>query len=127
MSNRRSFLTKLSALLGIGLVGGKANAVNFKAEEIIKAWESPEFRASLTDAQWEALPENPAGSVENSEFSGDLAQVSGNGCSGNGCSGNGCSGNGCSGDGCSGNGCSGNGCSGNGCSGNSCSGLSCGG
>ena len=132
MISRRSFLTKMSALLGLGLIGNKVNSKELNAEEIIKAWENPEYRASLTEAQWNALPENPAGSVDNAEFSGDLAQVSGNSCSGDSCSGNSCSGdscsgNSCSGDSCSGNSCSGNSCSGNSCSGNSCSSYSCGG
>jgi mersacidin/lichenicidin family type 2 lantibiotic len=131
--NRRSFLAKLGqiALGGFGAISlAKANH-RLTPEQIVRAWESPEYRNTLTESQWSQLPANPAGEIERSEFSGNLVAsgngCSGNGCSGNGCSGNGCSGNGCSGNGCSGNGCSGNGCSGNGCSGNSCSGNSCGG
>ena len=125
MNSRRSFISKASAFLGLGLIGSKVSSSALTTEQIVKAWETPEYRASLTEAQWDAMPENPAGSVENAEFSGDLAQVSGNNCSGNNCSGNNCSGNNCSGNNCSGNSCSGNNCSGNNCSGNNCSGNNC--
>ena len=120
MSNRRDFFTKISALIGLGFASKSLGKLS--DTQIAAAWEDPAYRANLTDAQWEKLPGNPAGDISSAEFSGDLAQASGNSCSGNGCSGNGCSGNGCSGNGCSGNGCSGNGCSGNSCSGNSCGG-----
>jgi len=125
--NRRSFLGKASVILGLGFIGGRANSKPLKTEDIIRAWEDPKFRGSLTESQWEALPENPAGSVAKAEFSGDLAQSSNDDCSGNNCSGNNCSGNNCSGDNCSGNNCSGNNCSGDNCSGNNCSGNNCGG
>ena len=123
LKSRRGFIGGLLTLLGVSSAA-KANLLS--PEEVVRAWEDPKFRNTLTEGQWNAMPENPAGKVENTSFSGNMtAQSSGNNCSGNGCSGNGCSGNGCSGNGCSGNGCSGNGCSGNGCSGNSCSGNGC--
>ena len=133
---RRNFLTQLTAVLGLGIVSEKANSISHKndtlsPEDIAKAWENPEFRESLTEAQWESLPQNPAGDLNSGEFSGNLQMASGNSCSGNNCSGNNCSGdncsgNNCSGDNCSGNNCSGNNCSGNNCSGNNCSGYNCG-
>ena len=102
---RRSFLGWVGKL-GTLAVGAAALVPRpaMSSTQIVKAWEDPEYRNSLTERQWEQLPKNPAGEIENSEFSGDLL-ASGNGCSGNGCSGNGCSGNGCSGNGCSGNSC----------------------
>ena len=120
--NRRNFLVKALSIVGIASILPRKSLSN---EEIARAWEDPEFRKSLTKSQWESLPKNPAGDIENSEFSGDLVAASGNNCSGNNCSGNGCSGNNCSGNNCSGNGCSGNNCSGNNCSGNNCSGNNC--
>ena len=128
MQSRRGIFKVFGIIIGSALAFGKDKELS--AKQIVKAWEDPEYRNSLTEKQWAKLPNNPAGDIENSEFSGTLMasgnSCSGNGCSGNGCSGNGCSGNGCSGNGCSGNGCSGNGCSGNGCSGNGCSGNGCG-
>jgi len=113
-------------MLGAAGVASRATASKeLSKEEIVKAWEDPAFRKSLSAEQWEAMPFNPAGEIKAGQFDGNMMMASGNGCSGNGCSGNGCSGNGCSGNGCSGNGCSGNGCSGNGCSGNGCSGNGC--
>ena len=98
---RRGFLGKVMAAVGaVALFSRKS----LSSEQIVRAWEDPEYRNSLTESQWNSLPENPAGTIENAEFSGDLL-ASGNGCSGNGCSGNGCSGNGCSGNSCSGNSC----------------------
>ncbi len=43
--------------------------------DIIRAWKDEEFRRSLTDAQREALPQNPAGLVE--LFAADLEEVVG--------------------------------------------------
>ena len=118
---RRTFLGTLAAFLSGTFLGAKASIKPLTNDQIARAWEDPEYRKSLTDSQWEALPDNPAGKVDRTEFPGDLA--SGNSCSGNNCSGNNCSGNNCSGDNCSGNNCSGNSCSGNNCSGNNCSGY----
>ena len=127
---RRKFMAKLVGLLGLSFLSIKANAIASKKdllspEDIAKAWEDPKFRNSLTEAQWSSLPQNPAGELNNGEFSGNLQIASGNNCSGNNCSGNNCSGNNCSGNNCSGNSCSGNNCSGNNCSGNNCSGNNC--
>jgi mersacidin/lichenicidin family type 2 lantibiotic len=119
--SRRNLFTKFVSILGASFFIKKSA---LSAEQIVRAWEDPEFRKSLSAKQWESLPENPAGKIENAEFSGNLV-ASGNSCSGNSCSGNSCSGNSCSGNSCSGNSCSGNSCSGNSCSGNSCSGNSC--
>ena len=121
LQGRRGFLGKFGQIV-IGSLGAisfaKANT-KLTPEQVVKAWESPEYRRSLTESQWLQLPEHPAGEIERSEFSGNL-MASGNNCSGNNCSGNNCSGNNCSGDNCSGNNCSGNNCSGNDCSGNNC-------
>ena len=126
MSDRRKFLTHFLGLAGLGLLGSKASAkTELTKEEIVKAWQDPEFRNSLTEAQWDSLPSNPAGEIKGGEFKGNLQIASGNSCSGNNCSGNNCSGNNCSGNNCSGNNCSGNNCSGNSCSGNNCSGNNC--
>jgi len=132
MDSRRKFLSRLTAILGLGLAANKASAnAQLSPLEIVKAWEDPSFRNSLSKAQWDALPPNPAGEIRGGEFNGDLQMVasgdncSGNNCSGNNCSGNNCSGNNCSGNSCSGNNCSGNNCSGNNCSGNNCSGYNC--
>lgn len=122
---RRGLLSSVAGLFGLA-VSSRVEASKLTPAEIVRAWEDPSFRAKLTEAQWGALPENPAGKLTNSQFSGDLhSQVSWNACSGNNCSGNNCSGNNCSGNNCSGNGCSGNNCSGNSCSGNNCSGNNC--
>ena len=126
MLNRRKFLSRFGVILGLGIAGSRANAKNqLSPEEIVKAWEDPTFRNSLSKSQWDALPPNPAGEIKNGQFKGDWLMASGNNCSGNNCSGNNCSGNNCSGNSCSGNNCSGNNCSGNNCSGNNCSGNSC--
>ena len=123
-SGRRRFLKTLAGVGAVLVFPRRSKALT--PEQIVRAWEDPEYRNSLTESQWNKLPPNPAGDVERSEFTGDLL-ASGNNCSGNNCSGNNCSGNNCSGDNCSGNNCSGNNCSGNNCSGNNCSGQSCGG
>ena len=116
MSDRRKFLSRFAGLLGLVFASSKANAkVQLTPEEIVKAWEDPVFRNSLTKDQWDALPPNPAGEIRSGEFKGNLQIASGNNCSGNNCSGNSCSGNNCSGNNCSGNNCSGNSCSGNKC------------
>ena len=123
---RRNFLSTLATLLGGGLAANKVNAAaQLSPDQIARAWQDPDFRRSLTQEQWEALPPNPAGEIRRGEFKGDLQMASGNFCSGNNCSGNNCSGNNCSGNNCSGNSCSGNNCSGNNCSGNNCSGNNC--
>ena len=122
--NRRNFFSKFLAVFGITAVTSKSVLSD---EEIAKAWEDPEYRDSLTDEQWNSLPNNPAGDIENGQYSGNLSASTTNYCSGNNCSGNNCSGNNCSGNSCSGNNCSGNNCSGNNCSGNSCSSWPCGG
>ena len=124
MIDRRKLLTRLASLVGLGVAASKVNA-KLSTEEIVRAWQDPAFRNSLSKEQWEALPANPAGMVKSGEFKGDFQLASGNNCSGNNCSGNNCSGNNCSGNSCSGNGCSGNNCSGNNCSGNNCSGNNC--
>ena len=96
--SRRGFLAKLITFLGVSFA---ANAAKLSPQEIVKAWEDPEFRNTLTEDQWNEVPSNPAGRMESSQFSGNVTVAqSGNGCSGNGCSGNGCSGNGCSGNNC---------------------------
>jgi mersacidin/lichenicidin family type 2 lantibiotic len=124
--NRRKFFSLSFGMIGLGLFASKTNAnVQLSPEEIVKAWQDPSFRNSLSKKQWEALPPNPAGEIRSGEFKGNVQLASGNSCSGNSCSGNSCSGNSCSGSSCSGNSCSGNSCSGNSCSGNSCSGNSC--
>ena len=124
--DRRKFFSFSLGLFGLGLAATKANAIaKLSPEEIVKAWEDPSFRNSLSQQQWDALPPNPAGDIRSGEFKGNIQLASGNNCSGNNCSGNNCSGNGCSGNNCSGNNCSGNSCSGNNCSGNSCSGNNC--
>lgn len=125
MNVRRKLLLRLAGLIGLG-VASKANAkIQLTPDQIVKAWQDPNFKKSLSKDQWDALPENPAGKVTSGEFKGDMQLASGNNCSGNNCSGNNCSGNSCSGNNCSGNGCSGNNCSGNNCSGNNCSGNNC--
>lgn len=124
-TTRRRFVAALGSFFGIA-VTSRSESAKLSQEQIARAWEDPSFRAQLTEAQWNELPENPAGKLSSSQFSGDLhAQVSWNACSGNNCSGNNCSGNNCSGNNCSGNSCSGNNCSGNNCSGNNCSGNNC--
>ena len=90
---RRGFFTKLLGIIGVVAIVPRSSLSN---EEIARAWEDPEFRNSLTEDQWNKLPQNPAGNIENGEFSGDLVAASGNNCSGNNCSGNNCSGNNCS-------------------------------
>ena len=126
MSERRNFLKVCLGILGVGVLGSRGSAkASLSTEDVVKAWEDPSYRKHLTEAQWEALPPNPAGEIKSGEFKTNLAQSSGDYCSGNSCSGNNCSGNNCSGDNCSGNNCSGDNCSGNNCSGNNCSGNNC--
>ena len=121
MIGRRKFVVSLFGLLGLGFIGSKASAkTELSPEDVVKAWEDPSFRSRLSEAQWAALPPNPAGEIKSGEFNGNIELASGNNCSGNNCSGNSCSGNNCSGNNCSGNNCSGNNCSGNNCSGNNC-------
>ena len=124
--NRRKLFAHVLGVCGLGFLGSKASAkAQLTSDQIIRAWQDPVFRGSLTKEQWEALPPNPAGDLRSGEFKGNLQMASGNNCSGNNCSGNNCSGNNCSGNNCSGNNCSGNNCSGNNCSGNRCSGNNC--
>lgn len=126
MSDRRRFMHSLAGVLGLGFVASKVNAEpTLSPRDIARAWRDPAYRKTLSQAQWDSLPTNPAGELRSGEFGGTFQLASGNNCSGNNCSGNGCSGNNCSGNGCSGNNCSGNNCSGNGCSGNNCSGNNC--
>ena len=112
VDNRRSFLSKLAAVLGLSIVAKEASSKILDDETVVKAWQDPAFRASLSEEQWDALPSNPAGEIQSGQFKGGLEVASGNSCSGNSCSGNSCSGNNCSGNNCSGNNCSGNNCSG---------------
>ena len=105
MSDKSKLILKRNFLKGFaGVFGSLGSFAILKpkplsAREIVKAWEDPEYRNSLTDSQWSQLPENPAGKIENSQLAGDL-NSSGNNCSGNNCSGNNCSGNNCSGNTC---------------------------
>ena len=125
MSNRRNFIQKMIGLLGVSFVATKVDANPISKKDIIKNWEDPSYKNSITDNQWNKLPSNPAGEIRNGQFKGSIELASGNNCSGNNCSGNNCSGNNCSGNMCSGNNCSGDNCSGNNCSGNNCSGNNC--
>jgi mersacidin/lichenicidin family type 2 lantibiotic len=50
-------------------------------DKIIRAWEDPEFRSSLSDAELAALPENPAGAIELTDA--ELSAVRGAAQSGN--------------------------------------------
>jgi mersacidin/lichenicidin family type 2 lantibiotic len=125
MLERRKIITRFLSILGLGVMGfGGGARARLSPEDVVRAWEDPSYRNSLSEAQWDALPPNPAGETKSGEFKGDLAN-SGNNCSGNNCSGNNCSGNNCSGNNCSGDNCSGNNCSGDNCSGNNCSGNNC--
>lgn len=104
--DRRKFVSWSLGMAGLGLFASKSNAnVLLSPEEIVKAWQDPSFRESLSNKQWEALPPNPAGEIRGGEFKGNVQLASGNNCSGNNCSGNNCSGNNCSGNNCSGNNC----------------------
>ena len=130
IDRRRFFIKGILGVFGLSFIGAKARAkTELSPDDIVKAWEDPSFRSRLSEAQWDALPSNPAGEIKGGEFNGNIELAdhhnSGNSCSGNNCSGNNCSGNNCSGNNCSGNNCSGNNCSGNSCSGNNCSGNNC--
>ena len=99
--DRRKFFSFSLGIFGLGLAASKASAnVQLSPEDIVKAWQDPTFRNSLSKKQWEALPPNPAGEVRSGEFKGNIQVASGNDCSGNNCSGNNCSGNSCSGNRC---------------------------
>jgi mersacidin/lichenicidin family type 2 lantibiotic len=50
-------------------------------ERIVRAWEDPDFRSSLSSGELAALPENPAGSIELTDA--ELSQVMGGDQSGN--------------------------------------------
>ena len=96
MIGRRKFVVSLFGLLGLGFIGSKASAkTELSPEDVVKAWEDPSFRSRLSEAQWAALPPNPAGEIKSGEFNGNIELASGNNCSGNNCSGNRCSGNNC--------------------------------
>jgi mersacidin/lichenicidin family type 2 lantibiotic len=49
--------------------------------KVIRAWENPEYRYSLSAAEQAALPENPAGGIELTDA--ELGQVMGGAQSGN--------------------------------------------
>ncbi len=88
--------------------------------QIVRAWESPAYRRTLTKEQKEKIPVNPAGQLMMAGVAGDFASTTNN------CSTDNCSGNNCSTDNCSGSNCSTNNCSGNNCSTDNCSGINCG-
>ena len=56
--NRRSFLSKLAAVLGLGLVSKNASS------------KDPVFRTNVSDEQLDALPSNPAGDIQSAQFRG---------------------------------------------------------
>jgi mersacidin/lichenicidin family type 2 lantibiotic len=67
----KKVLTAIVAVNGLALTTG--SAVKLTAEQIVKAWESPEYRQTLTAEQMKQLPANPAGDLmiqtpENGKF-----------------------------------------------------------
>jgi mersacidin/lichenicidin family type 2 lantibiotic len=44
-------------------------------EKIVRAWEDPDFRSSLSEGELSRLPENPAGGIELTDA--ELSQVVG--------------------------------------------------
>ncbi len=60
-----NFSAKKMACAVIALGGLAANPqVQLTVEQIVKAWESPEYRQTLTEEQLRQLPANPAGEVQ---------------------------------------------------------------
>jgi mersacidin/lichenicidin family type 2 lantibiotic len=66
MSNKsettRKVITALVAVNGLALSSGAA--VKLTVEQIVKAWESPEYRQTLSAVQLQQLPANPAGELQ---------------------------------------------------------------
>jgi mersacidin/lichenicidin family type 2 lantibiotic len=58
--------SKKKIVMGAIALGSLAanNQIQLTIEEIVRAWESPEFRQTLTAEQLNQLPPNPAGDVE---------------------------------------------------------------
>ena len=56
--NRRSFLSKLAAVFGLGMVSKKASS------------KDPAFQGTLRDEQLHAAPSNPAGDIQSAQFRG---------------------------------------------------------
>ncbi len=83
---RSNFSAKQIACAAIALGGLTASPqAQLTIEQIVRAWESPEYRQTLTQEQLAQLPENPAGEVKsefsNSSESYEIASTSWQGCS----------------------------------------------
>jgi mersacidin/lichenicidin family type 2 lantibiotic len=121
---KRQSQVLLSAFVAVTGLMQQAPAHELSVEQIVRAWEDPEYRQTLTEEQKKLLPANPAGEILCSDMAGNtLCFVATNN---DGCSTDNCSGNRCSTDACSGNRCSTDACSGNRCSTDACSGHRCG-
>jgi mersacidin/lichenicidin family type 2 lantibiotic len=85
-SDKRKLILSAAAVAQAVCLSGQ---LHLTAEQIVRAWESPEFRQSLTVEQQKALPSNPAGElqfpaagaqyVESTQFAGCGGTVN-NGC-----------------------------------------------
>ena len=62
----KSVETKMNILMSVLAVSGLAasGTVRLTLEQIVRAWESPEFRQTLTAEQQRQLPANPAGDLQ---------------------------------------------------------------
>jgi mersacidin/lichenicidin family type 2 lantibiotic len=84
--NKEAKDTKKKALYAVAAANGLllSGSLLLTAEQIVKAWESPEYRLSLTEEQQKALPSNPAGdlqfSVPNSDKVFEIAGTQYAGC-----------------------------------------------
>jgi mersacidin/lichenicidin family type 2 lantibiotic len=114
----------LSTIVAVSGILHGAQTAQLTAEQIVKAWEDPEYRQTLTEEQRKLLPANPAGEILCSDLAGNTLYYESS--NNDGCSTDNCSGNRCSTDACSGSRCSTDACSGNRCSTDACSGHRCG-
>jgi mersacidin/lichenicidin family type 2 lantibiotic len=55
--------TKKRLVTAVVSVGALAGTTKLTVEQIVRAWESPEYRNSLSLEQKQALPSNPAGDL----------------------------------------------------------------
>lgn len=122
--NTKMILTTIAAVTGLM---HQAEAHHLTPQEIVRAWEDPEYRQTLTEEQRALLPANPAGEIQFTPRAGNtlhfvtLANASSDNCSSSNCSSNNCSSSNCSSSNCSSDNCSSSNCSSNNCSSSNCS------
>lgn len=124
LNNTKMILTAMAAVTGLM---HQAESHHLTPAEIVRAWEDPEYRLTLSEEQRANLPANPAGDIQFTPRAGNtlhfvtLANASSDNCSSSNCSSNNCSSSNCSSDNCSSSNCSSSNCSSNNCSSSNCS------